>query len=218
MSETPAAPAAADSASTSNSAFEILEQKVSYGIGRNIGADLTRNLGDDTDAEALVAGHLDSLSGAAPQVPQAELSAAFHTFQAKTQAAAESAVAKKAGTEFLTANGARPEVTTTESGLLYEILTPGTGPKPASNNTVKVHYHGTLIDGTVFDSSVERGEPVEFPVTGVMPGWIEALQLMPTGSKWKLFIPSNLAYGDRATGKIPAGSTLVFEVELLEVK
>ncbi|MBC8033902.1 MAG: FKBP-type peptidyl-prolyl cis-trans isomerase, partial [Chitinophagaceae bacterium] len=125
---------------------------------------------------------------------------------------------KKKGQEFLTANKAKPGVVALPSGLQYQIVKEGTGPKPAPSDKVKCHYHGTLIDGTVFDSSVDRGQPIDFPVTGVIKGWIEALQLMPVGSKWKLFIPSDLAYGDNQAGpKILPGSTLVFDVELLEI-
>lgn len=124
----------------------------------------------------------------------------------------------KAGEAFLAANKAKPGVVTTASGLQYEIIKEGTGPKPTATDKVKVHYHGTLLDGTVFDSSVDRGEPIEFPLGNVIQGWVEALQLMPVGSKWKLFIPANLAYGDAAAGpKITPGSTLVFEVELLGI-
>jgi FKBP-type peptidyl-prolyl cis-trans isomerase FklB len=132
--------------------------------------------------------------------------------------AAQGAVAKKAGEDFLAANKKRPGVTTTASGLQYEILKAGNGPKPTAKDKVKVHYHGTLTDGTVFDSSVERGQPIDFPVTGVIQGWIEALQLMPEGSKWKVFIPYNLAYGERGQGaKIGPFAALVFEIELLQV-
>lgn len=124
----------------------------------------------------------------------------------------------KAGEAFLAENKTKPGVVTTPSGLQYIVMKEGTGPKPLPTDRVKCHYHGTLIDGTVFESSVERGQPVDFPVTGVIQGWVEALQLMPVGSKWKLFLPANLAYGDNAAGpKITPGSTLIFEVELLEI-
>lgn len=125
---------------------------------------------------------------------------------------------KKAGEAYLANNKKRPGVVTTASGLQYEVITAGTGPKPTVNDEVKVHYVGTLIDGKEFDSSIKRGQPISFGVTGVIPGWTEALQLMPQGSKWKLFIPSELAYGDNGAGAdIKPGSALIFEVELLEV-
>ncbi|MEO6285249.1 MAG: FKBP-type peptidyl-prolyl cis-trans isomerase [Dyadobacter sp.] len=128
------------------------------------------------------------------------------------------AVVRVEGEKFLEENKKKTGVTTTESGLQYEVIKTGEGPKPAATDKVKTHYHGTLTNGTVFDSSVDRGEPVEFPVNGVIKGWTEALQLMPVGSKWKLFIPYQLAYGERAAGpQIPAYSALVFEVELLEI-
>jgi FKBP-type peptidyl-prolyl cis-trans isomerase FklB len=125
---------------------------------------------------------------------------------------------KQAGTAFLATNKAKQGVVTLPSGLQYLIVKEGTGPRPSVNDTVKCHYHGTLIDGTVFDSSVDRGQPAEFPVSGVIKGWVEALPLMPVGSKWKLFIPSDLAYGDQQAGPtIGPGSTLIFDVELLEI-
>ncbi|HEY9363818.1 MAG TPA: FKBP-type peptidyl-prolyl cis-trans isomerase [Chitinophagaceae bacterium] len=125
---------------------------------------------------------------------------------------------KEAGQAFLQANKSKPGVIALPSGLQYQVLTEGTGPKPTATDKVKCHYHGTLVDGTVFDSSVERGEPATFPVNGVIQGWVEALQLMPVGSKWRLFIPSELAYGERQAGaKILPGSTLIFDVELLEI-
>jgi len=125
---------------------------------------------------------------------------------------------KKAGQAFLAENKKKPGVVTLASGLQYQVIKEGTGPKPQPTDKVRCHYHGTLLDGTVFDSSVDRGQPVDFPVTGVIQGWVEALQLMPVGSKWKLFLPSNLAYGDNAAGpKITPGSTLIFDVELLEI-
>ena len=122
-----------------------------------------------------------------------------------------------AGEAFLAENGAREGVTTTESGLQYEVIVAGDGEMPTLNDTVTTHYHGTLIDGEVFDSSVDRGEPASFPVSGVISGWTEALQLMPVGSKWRLFVPAGLAYGSQQRGSIPANSTLIFDVELLEI-
>jgi FKBP-type peptidyl-prolyl cis-trans isomerase FklB len=125
---------------------------------------------------------------------------------------------KAAGQKFLTENGKRKGVVTLPSGLQYEIMKEGSGAKPKATDQVTTHYHGTLIDGTVFDSSVERGQPATFPVSGVIKGWVEALQLMPVGSKWKLYVPSDLAYGARgAGGKIGPHTTLIFEVELLSI-
>ena len=115
------------------------------------------------------------------------------------------------------ANKTKPGVVTLPSGLQYLILKQGDGPKPKLTDTIKFHYHGTLLDGTVFESSYERGQPIVYAVGGLIPGWTEALQLMPVGSKWRLFIPSNLAYGDQDSGKIKGGSTLVFDVEVLEI-
>ena len=130
----------------------------------------------------------------------------------------KAAAARKAGAEFLAANKTKPGVIELPSGLQYQVIQEGTGPKPGLTDKVKCHYHGTLIDGTVFDSSVDRGQPIDFPVNGVIRGWIEALQLMPVGSKWKLFIPADLAYGDQQAGaKIAPGSTLIFDVELIEI-
>jgi len=132
--------------------------------------------------------------------------------------AAKASVAKKQGEDFLAANKTKPGVVTTPSGLQYLVLKAGTGEKPKLTDMVRVHYHGTLIDGRVFDSSVERKQPIELAVNGVIPGWTEALQMMPVGSKWRLFIPSNLAYGDQQAGPLIApGSTLIFEVELLDI-
>ncbi|MFV0417372.1 MAG: FKBP-type peptidyl-prolyl cis-trans isomerase [Dysgonomonas sp.] len=124
----------------------------------------------------------------------------------------------KTGQEFLATNKEKPGVTTLPSGLQYEIIKEGNGAKPKATDRVECHYHGTLIDGTVFDSSVEKGKPATFNVSGVIKGWTEALQLMPVGSKWKLFIPSNLAYGERGAGQsIEPNSTLIFEVEILNI-
>jgi FKBP-type peptidyl-prolyl cis-trans isomerase FklB len=131
---------------------------------------------------------------------------------------AKAAGNKKIGEDFLAANKSKPGVVTLPSGLQYIVLKEGTGPKPTATDKVKCHYHGTLIDGRVFDSSVDRGQPVELNVNGVIPGWTEALQLMTVGSKWKLFVPSNLAYGDQQPGPMIApGSTLIFDVELLDI-
>lgn len=136
------------------------------------------------------------------------------------QIKAEKAAANlKAGLDFLAANKTKAGITELASGLQYEILVEGNGPKPSANNEVTCHYHGTMIDGSVFDSSVQRGTPASFPLNRVISGWTEGLQLMPTGSKWRFFIPSHLAYGDRQiTAQIGANSTLIFEVELISFR
>ncbi len=130
----------------------------------------------------------------------------------------KSAANLKAGQDFLDANKQKPGVTALPSGLQYEVITEGTGPKPTAYNTVTCHYHGTMIDGSIFDSSVQRGKPASFPLSQVIKGWTEGVQLMPTGSKWRFFIPPHLAYGDRQMGGvIGPNSTLIFEVELLGI-
>jgi FKBP-type peptidyl-prolyl cis-trans isomerase len=202
------------------SAIQTVDQKVSYGIGYNMGSGLTREGALTVDQAALMVGLKDGIEGSKPRLAEADIQAAFATVQQKASALASASGEKQqtAGKEYLAKNKARPGVTETATGLQYEVLVKGNGPKPKSSDTVKVHYHGTLVDGTVFDSSVQRGQPIEFAVTGVITGWTEALQLMPMGSKWKLTIPPALGYGSRANGKIPANAVLVFEVELLGIK
>jgi len=142
------------------------------------------------------------------------------TIQARFQQMMESKVGpeKAKGKKFLEENKKRPGVVELPNGLQYEILTAGTGEKPKATDTIKAHYIGTLIDGTEFDNSYKRNEPLQLPVNGVIPGWVQALQMMPVGSKWKLYIPSDLGYGDRGAGaSIPGGATLVFVIELLEI-
>lgn len=201
-------------------ALASVEQRVSYGIGYNLGSNLARDSFVTVDQEALRAGLADGLAKAGTRVPEAELQAAFTALQEKAQAAAAAEGEKQlaAGNDFLAKNKARAGVTVTASGLQYEVLKSGTGPKPKATDTVKVHYHGTLMDGTVFDSSVQRNEPIEFPVTGVIQGWVEALQLMSVGDKWKLTIPPAIAYGARGKGEIPPNAVLIFEVELLGIQ
>jgi FKBP-type peptidyl-prolyl cis-trans isomerase len=199
--------------------LDTVEQRVSYGVALNMGANLARQ-GLEIDLGAFVVGLQDGLAGMKPRVSEAALRAAFETAQERIEAVAAEQAAKQAGAAqaFLDENKARPGVVVTPSGLQYEVLHAGTGARPTSEQTVEVHYHGTLTDGTIFDSSVQRGETVSFPVTGVIPGWVEALQMMQVGSKWRLFIPSNLAYGDRGTGPIPPGATLIFDVELIGIR
>jgi FKBP-type peptidyl-prolyl cis-trans isomerase len=199
-------------------------KKISYIFGHNIGTRIQTD-GIKVDLDTLVAGIKAALAGQTSQLSEDETNATLQKFQQEMQAEQEKAAAAaggenaKAGAEFLANNAKRKGVVTTASGLQYEILKKADGPKPSKEDTVKVHYHGTLIDGTVFDSSVERGDPAEFPVGQVIAGWTEALQLMPVGSKWKLFIPSKLAYGERGAGEdIGPNSTLIFEVELLGIE
>jgi len=192
---------------------------VSYGIALNLGATLARQ-GVVVDEAAFLAGLQDGLAGKPARLPESELRAAFEAAQQKAKQAGAGRAAQQAGAAktFLDTNRARPGVVVTPSGLQYEVLRAGKGAKPTRDQTVEVHYHGTLTDGTVFDSSVERGETISFPVTGVIPGWIEALQLMPVGSKWRLVIPSDLAYGPDGSDPIPPGATLIFEVELIGIE
>jgi FKBP-type peptidyl-prolyl cis-trans isomerase FklB len=162
----------------------------------------------------------DGFSKAMPSVSNDELRVAFNEIHERMQAAKQEQFegAVKEGTEFLAKNAQREEVSVTESGLQYETINSGSGDSPTSESTVRVHYHGTLIDGTVFDSSYDRGEPAEFPVSGVIKGWTEALQLMSPGDKLRIYVPHDLAYGEQGAGAaIGPFSTLVFDVELLEV-
>ncbi|RMA80002.1 FKBP-type peptidyl-prolyl cis-trans isomerase [Umboniibacter marinipuniceus] len=200
--------------------FNTTEERVSYGIGRQMGDQLAQGAFKEVSLASVIAGITDAMEGNASAVPEAELSAAFQEIMARMEEEQKAASADviAAGEKFLEENGQRLEVTVTESGLQYEVLTQGIGEKPSAESTVSCHYHGTLIDGTVFDSSVERGQPAEFPVSGVIAGWTEALQLMNVGSKYRLYVPSELAYGERgAGGAIGPYQTLVFDVELLAV-
>ena len=196
------------------------ETRVSYGIGRQLGDQLRDNPPPGVSLDAILAGLTDAFAGKESRVGQEEMSASFKVIREimQAEAAAKAEAAAGEGLAFLAENAKRDGITTLASGLQFEVLTQGEGAKPTREDQVRTHYHGTLIDGTVFDSSVARGEPAEFPVNGVIPGWIEALTLMPVGSKWELTIPQNLAYGERGAGaSIPPFSTLVFEVELLEI-
>lgn len=195
------------------------EARVSYGIGRQMGDQLRDNPPPGVSIETLIAGLRDAFAGAPNQVSSEALNASFRVIREvmQAEAAAKAEAAAGAGREYLAENAKREGVTVLPSGLQFEVLVSGAGAKPGASDHVRTHYHGTLIDGTVFDSSYERGEPAEFPVNGVIPGWVEALQLMNTGSKWRLHVPSELAYGGQAAGSIPPHSTLVFDVELLDI-
>lgn len=201
------------------------QQRTSYSLGANIGGNLKRQVADlDLDAKMLAAGVADALAGKSA-LSEAEIEEALGAFQkemqdkAQARQKAEGEANARKGEAFLAANAKKDGVKTTASGLQYKVLKAGTGKSPKATDVVKVHYHGTLIDGTVFDSSVQRGEPVSFPVEGVIPGWVEALQLMKEGGKWQLVIPAKLAYGEQgAGGPIGPNSTLIFDVELLAIE
>ena len=201
-------------------AFKTPEEKVSYGIGYNMGKGLAKQKGFTVDLTSLRAGIDDGLADVKTRLPEADIQTAFTAVQQKVAAAnaAEGEKQLAAGQAFLETNRKRAGVTATASGLQYEALKRGFGPKPKPTDTVEVHYQGTLIDGTVFDSSIQRGQPATFQVGGVIPGWVEALQLMSVGDKWKLTVPASLAYGARGTPNIPPNSVLIFEVELLGIK
>ncbi|KAA3618003.1 MAG: FKBP-type peptidyl-prolyl cis-trans isomerase [Calditrichaeota bacterium] len=213
--------------------LETFEEKYSYALGLDVGEQFKNRMPLDVDIDILVQGILDTAyadrtilldkNETAEVLRQFRTKAneAFKRKQAEQAAGKDSTAALnlKEGREFLAANKNKDGVVTTKTGLQYMVLKEGSGEKPGTSNRVKVHYRGTLLDGKEFDSSYKRGEPIEFPVTGVIAGWTEALQLMNTGSKYKLFIPSELAYGARGTGAdIGPNATLIFEVELLEVK
>jgi FKBP-type peptidyl-prolyl cis-trans isomerase len=206
------------------------KDKESYAIGLNIGKSIHRD-GVDVDPNILLRGMKDALNGSKPALTDDEAKAVMTNLQTRVrkqqaeqaQVAAEAAkkvgeANKAAGDAFLAENKTKEGVVTLPDGLQYKVLTAGTGPKPTATDTVVCHYKGTLLDNTEFDSSYKRNEPLTIPVGGVIKGWTEALQLMPVGSKWELFIPSDLAYGPQAKGPIQPNSTLIFEVELLSIQ
>src|SRR6266478_5661894 len=202
------------------------KDKVSYALGANLGTNLHKQ-SVEVDTAIVLRGLKDALAAGKMLLTDDEARAVLTQLQTdvrnkqmeKMKAASE--LNKKEGTEFLAANKSKDGIVTLPSGLQYKILTEGMGPKPTTTDTVSCNYRGTLLDGTEFDSSYKRGQPASFPVTGVIKGWTEALQLMPVGSKWQLFIPSELAYGDRGADPrsgIGPGATLIFEVELLSIQ
>ncbi|MGF1726308.1 FKBP-type peptidyl-prolyl cis-trans isomerase [Photobacterium nomapromontoriensis] len=200
--------------------LDTVETKASYGIGLQMGQQLAQSGLEGLNVAAIAKGIATSLTGDMPEIEVDDINNALRELHTQAEAARqEQAKAAAAdGEAFLNDNALRSEVTVTESGLQYEVLVEGNGEIPTSDKQVRVHYHGELTDGTVFDSSVSRGQPAEFPVTGVIKGWVEALQMMPVGSKWKLYIPQDLAYGERGAGAaIPPYAALVFEVELLDI-
>ena len=225
-------PATASAAKTTGSktgpatatALNSKKDKISYAIGADLGKKL-KTADIDVDPAILTRAMKDTLTGAKSEMSDDEIRATLtdlsKDLQQKQASAAKEASEKnrKAGEEFLAANKGKEGVVTLPDGLQYKVLTAGNGPKPSATDTVVCNYKGTLIDGKEFDSSYKRGQPATFPVSGVIKGWTEALQMMPVGSKWQLFIPPDLAYGERQAGPdITPGSTLVFEVELMSIQ
>src|ERR1700753_2168166 len=201
------------------------KQKASYAIGANIGRGLHRD-GVDVDPSLVARGIRDAMAGGKLQLTDDEMKAALTTLttdlkkKQDTELAAQGEANKKEGETFLAANKGKQGVVTLPDGLQYKILSAGNGPKPTATDTVVANYKGTLINGTEFDSSYKRGQPVKFPVGQVIKGWTEVLQMMPTGSKWEVYIPSDLAYGPQGPGRGPIGpnETLVFEIELVSIQ
>jgi FKBP-type peptidyl-prolyl cis-trans isomerase FklB len=223
--QTPAAKRPATGAKTAAPlTLKTSKDKFSYALGMKMGANLHKQ-SVPVDPNILARGLKDGLTGSKPLLTEEEAQAAIMEVQnelrkkQQDKLQVEGATNKKEGDAFLAANKGKEGVVTLPSGLEYKILKEGTGPKPAASDSVVCNYRGTLINGTEFDSSYKRGQPATFPVTGVIKGWTEALQLMPVGSKWQLFIPPDLAYGERGPGpEIGSNSTLVFEVELLSIE
>lgn len=203
--------------------LETLSQKVSYSVGYDVARNFKEN-DFNLEVAVVLAGLNDAQKGVEPRLNEEQIAATMAEFQQymlerhQKQADAQAQVNVAEGDAFLAANKLKEGVVTLDSGLQYKVVTEGSGRKPLADDVVQVHYSGTLIDGTPFDSSYDRGEPAEFPVSRVIAGWTEALQLMSEGSKWQLVIPANLAYGDQAMGGVIApNSVLVFDVELLKV-
>ena len=217
-------PSAASAKSSTSTTLTTAKQKDSYALGLNVTRGLQQQVPVDLDVASYLQGVKDALTKAKPQLTDDEVKAALSDLskeandkvQAANQAAGEANL--KQGQDFLAQNKTKPGVVTTPSGLQYKVITMGTGPKPGPSDTVVCDYSGTLIDGTEFDSSYKRKQPIAFPVGGVIKGWTEALQMMPAGSKWELYIPSDLAYGPRGNPPIGPNETLIFQVELHSIK
>ncbi|HUN66427.1 MAG TPA: FKBP-type peptidyl-prolyl cis-trans isomerase [Bacteroidota bacterium] len=204
--------------------MKSFKDSVSYCIGMNIGRDFSHQ-SIDVDPELLAQGIKDVIAGGKTMISDSDAQTCMMSFQKDLMSKQEAKNKEmgdknmKEGEAFLAANKTKEGVKVTASGLQYKVIKEGTGPKPKAEQTVQVHYRGTLIDGTEFDSSIKRGQPAEFPVNGVIKGWTEALQLMSVGSKYQLFIPSELAYGSQGAGhQIGPNAVLIFEVELLAIK
>jgi FKBP-type peptidyl-prolyl cis-trans isomerase FklB len=222
------APGATAAKTAAPAALTTRKDKFSYALGMNIGTGLGANLKKqsvDFDVDLVAQGVKDALTGGKTRLTEQEAQSVLQEVSTDLRKAQQekiekaSAANKAEGDAFLAANKSKEGVVALPSGLQYKILKEGTGPKPAATDSVVCNYKGTLINGTEFDSSYKRGQPATFPVTGVIKGWTEALQLMPVGSKWQLFIPSSLAYGEHGTGAdIGPNATLIFEVELLSIQ
>ena len=211
-------------AAAADSSLKTDKDKASYSIGINLGSQLAQSK-DELNLDKIILGLNDAFDGKSPKISMDEMRKVMTAFQQKLAAKAQAEKAsiansnKKTGADFLASNKKNKGVKTTKSGLQYKVITSGKGATPKATDTVVTHYRGTLINGKVFDSSYKRGTPATFPVNGVIKGWTEALQMMKVGDKWKLYIPSDLAYGERGAGKsIGPNETLIFDIELLEIK
>lgn len=201
---------------SSGGSMKNQNDSVSYGLGVSIGNNLKNGGLDSINVDLLAQGMKDFFKGKPTMTPEQSEAAIQQFMQAKEKSKGDDNLKK--GQAFLEENKKKTGVQVTASGLQYIVEKQGTGAKPTINDKITAHYHGTLIDGTVFDSSVERGQPASFPVSGVIPGWTEILQMMPVGSKYKVFLPANLAYGEHAPGgKIGPNSVLIFEIELISI-
>ncbi len=216
FAQTKKKPVAAKPATAPQPVLKTAEDSLSYAIGLSV-AGFYKEQGIKTVNSTLVAKAInDVLKTGKPLLNDQQANSCIINFVQKEKAE-KAGPNKKSGEAFLAENKTKPGVVTLPSGLQYMVLQEGTGPKPVATDKVRCHYQGTLIDGTIFDSSIKRGQPIDFAVTGVIRGWTEALQLMNVGSKWRLFIPSDLAYGDQGSGAITPGSTLIFDVELIDI-
>jgi FKBP-type peptidyl-prolyl cis-trans isomerase FkpA len=216
--EKPAEPEA--DAATAEPAFANDDAKAAYSLGYAFTENITRQFGNELDVDAFVRGVRDQFSGADAAIAEEEAQTVLSALieRKRAEAAAQASANLDNGLKFLEENARREGVVVTDSGLQYEVLNAGEGGKPGPSDVVTTHYEGRLIDGTVFDSSIARGEPVTFSLDGVIAGWTQGLQLMSPGAKYRLYVPAALAYGPRANGNIPANSTLVFDVELIKVE
>lgn len=202
--------------------LETMDQKVSYILGSDI-AERIKQMDFELNTDAFVMALNDVKNGVEPRINDEEMRAVMTTFQAEQQAKHQEKMSKATeenltkGKEFLTENATKEGVTQTESGLQYKVIEAGEGETPSADDVVKVHYRGRLLDGTEFDSSYKRNQPATFPVSNLIPGWVEALQLMKVGGKWEIYVPADLAYGPGGTPNIPPNSTLIFEMELLDI-